>query len=416
MIMKFPESRVLTDEFPRRVYKPSSSATLDDVVVKGLHYGQRKLLLSEIEFLSAYLEAPRTVGKSLLVVYAGAANGSHLPFLFDCFKAVKFVLIDPAPFCAAVRDIAGRAEGGPILEVVEGCCTDELCLRLARSYRPKYDVLLISDIRSGAPAKQSNRENTAMIMRDNEAQRSWCWSLKAEAALLKFHPPYPRCKDTTSRFYDATDDTPESVEYIDGTRLFGVWAPKSSSELRLCVAGPFVPGAKMAMRQYDCTVHEEQCYFYNTDDRYARDCRAEREILERYLRVFPETSYCSALALSNAISAFLGFPLFTPLESSFTEDDARWVTLVYSTRDPKCEAWLKPLRGQMSLRVVRELIGRWGRATSVPGDAAIGTVRLSSDFWRIMCAGDLVEAYGLPRIRWRFADKLCPRRPKRSLS
>ncbi|KEG14359.1 hypothetical protein DQ04_00511220 [Trypanosoma grayi] len=351
--------------------------------------------------------------KPLLVVYAGAANGSHLPFLFDLFKTIKFVLIDPAPFCPAVREIAQRADG-PIKEMVEGYCTDELCLRLSRTYRSDYDILLISDIRSGEPKKQSNKDNTAMIMRDNEMQRSWCWSLRAEAALLKFHPPYPPCRDTKSRHYDAADDTPESVEYMDGIRLFGVWAPKSSSELRLCVKGPFVPGAKIAMRHYDCSMHEEQCAFYNTEGRYARDCEAEKNILARYLKLFPSAYSGDVVALSHAVSAFLKFPLFRPLESTFTEDDARWVTLLYSTRDVENLAWFERLRGLMTSKVVQDLVKMWRDSTCVPVDATIGSIALSKEFWTIMCTGNLVEAYSLPRIWWRFAPQIISRKTKRS--
>ncbi|RNF12478.1 hypothetical protein TraAM80_00331 [Trypanosoma rangeli] len=411
--MKFSSFRLLTDDFPRRAYVPSHSATLESTIVKGLHFGQRKLLLSEIEFLSAYLEAPRASDKALLVVYAGAANGSHLPFLFGLFEKVKFVLIDPAPFCAKVREVAKDAEG-PVLELVEGYCTDELCLRLSRLYGSVYDILLVSDIRSGEPLVQSNKENTAMIMRDNEMQRSWCLSLKAHAALLKFHPPYPRCKDATSRYYDNADDTPDVVEYMDGSRLFGVWAPKSSSEVRLCVEGPFLSGAKVPMRQYDCTVHEEQCYFYNTEDRYARDCMAERDILSRYLKANPGSYPDGVVSFSNAISKFLQFPLFVPLEPSFTETEARWVTLLYSTRDPKCLEWVKPLRGLMTLNVIRDLAKRYHNESSVPSDVTVGAIALSRDFWRVMCTGDLTEAYGLPRIRWRFAPQIALRVGKRT--
>ncbi|RNF19703.1 uncharacterized protein Tco025E_04005 [Trypanosoma conorhini] len=411
--MKFSPFRLLTDDFPRRAYVPSHSATLENVVVKGLHFGQRKLLLSEVEFLSAYMEAPRASNKALLVVYAGAANGSHLPFLFGLFATIKFILIDPAPFCAEVREIA-KDRKGSVLELVEGYCTDELCLRLSRAYSSEYDILLVSDIRSGEPVTQSNKENTAMIMRDNEMQRSWCWSLKAEAALLKFHPPYPRCKDAASRYYDAADDTPDSVEYMDGSRLFGVWAPKSSSEVRLCVEGPFVPGATVPMRQYDCTLHEEQCYFYNTEDRYARDCAAERDILTRYLKANPDAYPGGVVSLSNAISKFLQFPLFVPLDPSFTESEARWVTLAYSARDPKCLEWIEPLRGLMTLDVIRDLVKRHRNDSAVPSEATVGPVTLSREFWRVMCAGDLAGAYGLPPIRWRFAAQILSRRPKRT--
>nr|CCC95086.1 conserved hypothetical protein [Trypanosoma congolense IL3000] len=400
--MNFPAGRILTDGFPRRTYRPSDSNKLEDLVIKGLHFGQRKLLLSEIEFLTAYLQHRKVSARPLLVVYAGAANGSHLPFLFQLFGAIRFILIDPAPFCGAVREIS-LDTNGPILELVEGYCTDELCERLLTEHGDVYDIVLVSDIRSGSPAKQTNKENTAMVMRDNEMQRSWCWSLNAKAALLKFHPPYPPCRDTASPHYDATDDTPEIIEYLDGTRLFGVWAPKSSSELRLCVQGPFERGSSAALRQYDCTEHEEQCYFYNTDNRYARDCNAEKDILTRYLLAYPSDRWSGPEALSKEISVFLRFPLFLPLDPSFTENNARWVTLLYSTRDSSSLQLFSKLRCELTYEAMLGLVKEWSSATTIPVGVKIGGIELTADFWKAVVTGDLGEAYSFPTIRWRFS-------------
>jgi hypothetical protein len=57
------------------------------------HWGQRKLLLSEVEFLTS------AVGPSPAhVVYAGAAPGTHLTLLAALFPLVRFTLVDPSPF------------------------------------------------------------------------------------------------------------------------------------------------------------------------------------------------------------------------------------------------------------------------------------------------------------------------------
>jgi hypothetical protein len=69
------------------------------------HWGQRKLLLSEIEFLSLFipqLRARSPPPKRIVVVYAGAAPGTHIPYLFDLFDNrtgdLQFALFDPAYF------------------------------------------------------------------------------------------------------------------------------------------------------------------------------------------------------------------------------------------------------------------------------------------------------------------------------
>jgi hypothetical protein len=57
-----------------------------------LHWGQRKLHVSEIEFLTEF-------GFPYChVVYAGAASGTHIKQLSEMFPDVTFHLYDPSPF------------------------------------------------------------------------------------------------------------------------------------------------------------------------------------------------------------------------------------------------------------------------------------------------------------------------------
>jgi hypothetical protein len=56
---------------------------------QGCHAGQRKLLLTEIEFLSC------CAGESDFVIYAGSAPCEKLPVLLAMFPKVKFLLVDP---------------------------------------------------------------------------------------------------------------------------------------------------------------------------------------------------------------------------------------------------------------------------------------------------------------------------------
>ena len=60
-----------------------------------VHWGQRKLLLSEIEFLT--MVGPDESIEGATVVYAGAAPGTHVEYLSSLFPSVRFVLVDPAP-------------------------------------------------------------------------------------------------------------------------------------------------------------------------------------------------------------------------------------------------------------------------------------------------------------------------------
>ena len=389
MDQQFDQSRTLTESRKRAVYTPNASRSWDSEVVKGLHYGQRKLLLSEIEFLSSCVLAGK-MEKPPLIVYAGAANGSHLPFLFRLFPSVKFVLIDPAPFCKAVCE-AANGEGGPVVELIQDVCTDELCLRLNRTYCSKFTLYLVSDIRSGVPSRCSNREHTSMMIRDNAWQRDWCYALEAASAMLKFHPPYPAVPVGSPR-YDPEDDTPVSIRYFRGAALFGVWAPKSSSEVRLIVEGPFSESDRRPETDYDCRVFEEQCYFYNTHDRFTADVAAERLILTNYLRL--TNQFESAEQMSKVISDELGYPLFLPLNSS--EDRVRWVSLFYAAR--KIE--------QLPLYSI----------DSLSREALVGYLKVHSDggavdaipsaFWsEIATPKPLDECYSIPLARSRQAPQ-----------
>lgn len=67
-----------------------------------VHWGQRKLLMSEIQFLVDYASAGD------LVVYAGAAPGTHTEFLGSLFSDIFFLLVDPCDF--SFRDGARQGQ------------------------------------------------------------------------------------------------------------------------------------------------------------------------------------------------------------------------------------------------------------------------------------------------------------------
>jgi hypothetical protein len=74
----------------RREYRPRQSKEEHGT---GIHWGQRKLLMCEIEFLCKHAKSGDTV------VYAGAAPGRHILTLAELlFPELDFQLYDPAPF------------------------------------------------------------------------------------------------------------------------------------------------------------------------------------------------------------------------------------------------------------------------------------------------------------------------------
>jgi cap3/cap4 methyltransferase len=86
----FPDA--IAPGFPRRPYR-----TRRNEPKTAIHWGQRKLLLSEIQLLCEALTAcgPNT---KFTIVYAGAAPGTHLKFLDELFPGHLWELVDPIAF------------------------------------------------------------------------------------------------------------------------------------------------------------------------------------------------------------------------------------------------------------------------------------------------------------------------------
>jgi hypothetical protein len=60
-----------------------------DNIFTGCHAGQRKLLMTEIQF---YCNIP----ENSIIVYSGSASGEHTKVILEMFPGIKLILIDPA--------------------------------------------------------------------------------------------------------------------------------------------------------------------------------------------------------------------------------------------------------------------------------------------------------------------------------
>lgn len=129
--------RILPKEnFPRLKYYARKNE-----VKSVIHWGQRKLLMSEIEFLTRFVEK----GHKYTVVYAGAAPGTHILFLSNLFPEIHWVLVDPAPFTVKQDDR---------IEIISALFMPEHAERFSK----EPNVLFISDIRSADPDLLSAEE------------------------------------------------------------------------------------------------------------------------------------------------------------------------------------------------------------------------------------------------------------------
>ena len=226
------------------------------------HWGQRKLLLAEIEFLTE-VSKPGD-----LVLYAGAAPGTHINYLSESlFPELRWVLVDPAPFEAVQTDK---------ITIINDYFTDEL----ADAYRGRA-ALFISDIRALTDESDSALVES-QVRADMDAQRSWTERVRARWSMLKFRLPY----------------SPGATPYFSGVCHFQVWSGRTSTETRLWVAAADAD-PKAEKHFYDHESYSDICFYHNTVARTAHfdhmsvrvpgmdhcyDCTAELFILERYLR------------------------------------------------------------------------------------------------------------------------------------
>eukprot|EP01112_Ceratiomyxa_fruticulosa_P015607 TRINITY_DN4603_c0_g3_i8.p1 TRINITY_DN4603_c0_g3~~TRINITY_DN4603_c0_g3_i8.p1 ORF type:complete len:468 (+),score=94.60 TRINITY_DN4603_c0_g3_i8:176-1579(+) len=251
-----PFCRVLKADAPSMVYRRRKGE-----VKTVIHWGQRKLLMSEIEFLTLF------ASRGDCVVYAGAAPGTHIRYLASLFDGVRFILVDPAPFTVKEDDV---------ISLVNGLFTDELAEQIRdKEKETGGDILLISDIRSADPDELTEEETEEHVQRDMEFQQKWHMIMKPKASMFKFRLPWK----------------PGKTYYLQGDIYLPVWGPITTTETRLIVKrdAPQV--------HYDNKKYEEQMFYFNTTTRVAcyphsvrgegidhcYDCRAEIAILTDYL-------------------------------------------------------------------------------------------------------------------------------------
>lgn len=226
------------------------------------HWGQAKLLLTEIDFLCRVRrDRLETRGNSSLagtvLVYAGAAPGLHLPVLMELFQDIDAaVLYDPQPITATF-------EGSRVTARRE-MFTVEVAERVRQEF-PEADILLVSDIRNGSDSLNQFDIN---VVEDMALQQTCLERLRAAHSLFKFRLPYtdpanPRVWDTRP------NATPDTLTYLDGEVWLQPFAATWSTETRLYVKRQSDPENPYPSRLYDCAEYEQQCFAFNCGQRRA---------------------------------------------------------------------------------------------------------------------------------------------------
>lgn len=247
----------LSPHAPVRELFPTKNITTE-------HWGQRKLLVTEIEFLTQFARN----GK-YLVIYIGFSQGLYINYLCDLFPNVDFVLI-------GTRQIT--CEKSSRVQIRSGELIDDWIKLYSKSDK---NLLLICDIHTFGPRKDMDE----CIQRDLENQISWHSKLKPIASLLTFR--LSRSQSTT--------------KFLQGDVVLGPWTSRRTIDYRFVTVQhaeltTYDNKRMLSAFSYFQNVIRTQYYEHDIDDSnsegldHCYDCRAEINILYQYLIKFKNIS------------------------------------------------------------------------------------------------------------------------------
>lgn len=237
-LVSVPET-ILTRESEKIAYKRRFGQTKHAV-----KWGQRKLLLSEIQFLNYFwdpIRYPRPV-----IVYAGAAPGTHIAVLLEMFPTLTFQLYDTNVFSPLL------ANNTRVTLHARYFTDDE-----ARRYHGHANgAFFISDIRTANHLTETKEKVEDSVWRDMQAQERWANLMNPVESLLKFRLPY------------VYGDKPKDIAYLNGLVFLQVWPGQSSSETRLVPSR--ITGARPAgdsryeQKEWDAKDYEDRMMYHNS--------------------------------------------------------------------------------------------------------------------------------------------------------
>tara|TARA_R110002050_G_scaffold257713_1_gene396843 strand:- start:77 stop:1969 length:1893 start_codon:yes stop_codon:yes gene_type:complete len=167
------------------------------------HWGQRKLMVAEMELMTELYQELDTV------LYVGAAPGTHINLLAALFPRLMFVLVDPREMHVLSTDT---------VKVVQGYFDNAMAEAWGRRVAQGERVLFISDVRQldgcTGPAEVEQR-----IMSDMQSQQGWLGRMLPPYAMLKLRLPAVK----------------GSTWYVAGQVRLPVWGGHTTTESRLVV-------------------------------------------------------------------------------------------------------------------------------------------------------------------------------------
>lgn len=217
-----PLHRYLTKQIPSLPYTPRDRNGMGK---RGVHKGQAKLYLSELQFMIHHAK-PNVRG---VVIYVGASPGNHIPDIVNKFPNYQFVLIDPSTPCVSLQQMAH--DKGSRVRILKQYATPGNIKVLSSEFAGYDDLIMISDIRT--IPKHTPQAMPEHVELDMALQERLVYSLSPRVALLKMCLPWVQGR----------------TEYFDGEIYLPVWGRPSTTETRLVVQRP-----------YTKTVYCNDCY------------------------------------------------------------------------------------------------------------------------------------------------------------
>lgn len=289
------------------------------------HNGQRKLLLSEVEFLTMYSK------KAKYFIYAGSAPGWKNFYLSLLFPNLTFILVDPNPFEILIYDnvshikrketeyfkyLDNKKPESWVNEIQSSANTkifiinDYYTNNTSENLKELKSILFNSDIRTNND--ENDFPSNLDIVWNSAQQLNWISILKPVAYMLKFRVPYEMKEKIFPEKYQI-DDFKYSKEkvgidfidiynkldnnflYLDGTIYMQAFAGLKSTETRLIS----LYKEPIKFKTYDSVEYEQKCFYFNMVHRayaycynpnsnkkigfdHCQDCARENNIWDTY--------------------------------------------------------------------------------------------------------------------------------------
>lgn len=264
-----------------------------------LYYGQLKLFISELEFLTPFYSRD-----DITVLYAGASLGYHILYLVDLFPKMQFILVDPDTISlqkmtpSIIKDLKLQTSYENVMsritfinKVLTESEESETHVPIKSLRQVGREMLFISDIRNPIIRDASGDEtmHQCIVHADMELQRRLLLQLDPEQSLLKCRMPW-----TLLQLDDGSHVNHRKYTYLQCSHIrYQVYTSPQSHETRMLVTRDDAKNITC----YDGAVYEQamQNFQINTrrtihiepmEDEYDIEIRRLKDV--RYVSMFLE--------------------------------------------------------------------------------------------------------------------------------